>query len=55
LRPGCGLARGAPDCAVWDIRQGALEQTTDTARALTGRKPRSFAGFARDHATLFGS
>ena len=35
------------------IRQGALEQTTDTVRALTRREPRTFAGFAREHAGLF--
>ncbi len=35
------------------IRQGALEQTTDTVRTLTGREPRTFAQFARDHAGLF--
>ena len=37
------------------LRQGAAAQTTDTVRALTGREPRSFAEFARDHARLFGS
>ena len=35
------------------IRQGALEWTTDTVRLLTGREPRSFAEFAREHAGLF--
>ena len=35
------------------IREGALEQTTDTVRTLTGRKPRSFAEFAHEHAGLF--
>jgi uncharacterized protein YbjT (DUF2867 family) len=35
------------------IRQGALEWTTDTVRVLTGREPRSFAEFAREHAGLF--
>ena len=35
------------------IRQGALEQTTDTVRALTRREPRTFAVFAREHAGLF--
>jgi hypothetical protein len=34
-------------------RQGALEETTDSVRAFTGREPRSFAQFARDHAPLF--
>jgi hypothetical protein len=31
----------------------AAEQVTDTVQALTGRTPRSFAAFARDHAPLF--
>ena len=35
------------------LRQGAQERTTDAARALTGREPRTFAQFARDHASLF--
>ena len=35
------------------LRQGAHERTTDTARALTGREPRTFARFAHDHAGLF--
>jgi uncharacterized protein YbjT (DUF2867 family) len=37
------------------IREGALEPTTETVRALTGSKPRSFAEFARDHAHIFES
>lgn len=35
------------------IREGAFEETTDTVRVLTGREPRSFAEFARDHADAF--
>jgi uncharacterized protein YbjT (DUF2867 family) len=35
------------------IRQGALEQTTDIVRTLTRREPRTFAGFAQDHAMIF--
>jgi uncharacterized protein YbjT (DUF2867 family) len=35
------------------IREGALEQTTDTVRTLTGRDPRTFTQFARDHAGFF--
>lgn len=35
------------------IRQGALEQTTDTVRTLIGREPRTFAQFASAHARLF--
>ena len=35
------------------VRRGELEETTDTVRMLTGREPRSFAAFARDHAGLF--
>ena len=36
------------------IRDGALEDATDTVRVLTGREPRTFAEFARDHADAFG-
>lgn len=35
------------------LRQGAQDRTNDTVRALTGRKPQTFARFARDHAPLF--
>lgn len=35
------------------IREGALEHTTDTVRTLTGREPRTFTQFARDHAGFF--
>lgn len=35
------------------LRQGVAEQVTGTIEALTGRPPRSFAAFARDHARLF--
>jgi uncharacterized protein YbjT (DUF2867 family) len=35
------------------IREGKFEKTTDTVRALTGRKPRTFAQFARDHSAAF--
>ena len=35
------------------LRQGIQDRTTDKVRALTGREPRSFARFARDHAGLF--
>ena len=37
------------------LRQGAAAQISDQVRALTGREPRSFAKFARDHAGLFRS
>lgn len=37
------------------IRQGALAGTTGTVRAMSGREPRDFAAFARDHAALFGA
>jgi uncharacterized protein YbjT (DUF2867 family) len=54
------IAAGMPDWLVVQldrvfalIRAGALEETTDTVRVLTGREPRSFAEFARDHARLF--
>ena len=35
------------------LRQGAAEQVTATIESLTGRPPRDFACFARDHAELF--
>ncbi|HEX5617670.1 MAG TPA: SDR family oxidoreductase [Solirubrobacteraceae bacterium] len=35
------------------IRAGSFEDTTDSVRVLTGREPRSFAQFARDHADAF--
>ena len=35
------------------LRRGAQERTTGVVRALTGREPRAFARFARDHAELF--
>jgi uncharacterized protein YbjT (DUF2867 family) len=35
------------------LRQGAAQQVTTTVQALTGRAPRDFASFARDHARLF--
>jgi uncharacterized protein YbjT (DUF2867 family) len=54
------MAAGMPDWLVshltqlfGKIRQGALETVTDTVRTLTGREPRSFSEFARDHAVLF--
>lgn len=36
------------------LRDGGQEGTTDTVQTLTGREPRSFADFAREHAPLFG-
>ena len=56
-----GLAQGgAPDWLVDHvvgvfriIRQGGVEATTDAVHALTGREPRTFAQFARDHSALF--
>jgi len=54
------VAAGMPDWLVDQldgaftlIRDGALEETTDCVRVLTGREPRSFAEFARDHAAAF--
>jgi hypothetical protein len=35
------------------LRKGAAERMTDTVCGVTGRAPRSFAQFARDHAPLF--
>ena len=34
-------------------RRGAAEEVTATVESLTGRAPRDFAAFARDHARLF--
>jgi uncharacterized protein YbjT (DUF2867 family) len=54
-------AAGTPDwfadqlIVLWgEVRSGACETTTDAVRVLTGRAPRRVAGFARDHAQLFG-
>jgi uncharacterized protein YbjT (DUF2867 family) len=48
-------AAGMPDWLVTQligvfrlIRDGAMAETTETARELTGREPRSFAAFARE-------
>ena len=35
------------------LRQGACEQVTATVESLTGSRPRDFASFAHDHASLF--
>jgi uncharacterized protein YbjT (DUF2867 family) len=35
------------------LRGGAQDRTTDTVRSLTGRDPRGFAQFAREHARHF--
>jgi hypothetical protein len=35
------------------LREGRGADVTDSVRRLTGRDPRSFADFARDHAVLF--
>lgn len=35
------------------LRRGFQDRTTGAVRALTGREPRTFARFARDHAGLF--
>jgi uncharacterized protein YbjT (DUF2867 family) len=35
------------------LRQGVAERVTDGVESLTGRPPRDFASFARDHAFLF--
>jgi uncharacterized protein YbjT (DUF2867 family) len=35
------------------IRAGALEETTDVVRAVSGREPRDIDAFARDHAAAF--
>jgi uncharacterized protein YbjT (DUF2867 family) len=55
-------AAGMPDWLVDHLdrvfalmRDGAMAETTDTVRVLTGREPRSFVQFARDHADVFGA
>jgi uncharacterized protein YbjT (DUF2867 family) len=35
------------------LRSGVVAQPTDTVRSVTGREPRSFATWARDHAAAF--
>jgi uncharacterized protein YbjT (DUF2867 family) len=54
------VAAGMPDWLADELivlfgilRQNVQEQTTDTVGTLTGREPRSFAQFARDHAARF--
>lgn len=54
-------AAGLPDWLVGHlhglfglIRQGALEATSDHVQVLIGRRPRSFADFARERAAAFG-
>jgi uncharacterized protein YbjT (DUF2867 family) len=54
------VGAGTPEFVVGQIvavfgvlRQGAQDRTTDAVRALTGREPRAFAQFARDHASHF--
>jgi uncharacterized protein YbjT (DUF2867 family) len=56
------VAAGMPDWLVAHldgvfglIRAGALEETTDTVQTVTGREPRGFAEFARDHARVFSA
>jgi uncharacterized protein YbjT (DUF2867 family) len=36
-----------------ELRGGAAEATTDVVRVLTGREPRTLAGFLRDHAAAW--
>ena len=35
------------------LRRGAAERVTAAVESLTGRRPRDFATYARDHAGLF--
>jgi uncharacterized protein YbjT (DUF2867 family) len=35
------------------LRQGIIDQPTEAVRAVTGREPRTFAEWAREHAALF--
>lgn len=54
------LEAGLPDYLVdflvmlaAEVRAGAGSQVSDTVRAVTGRDPRAFAEFAREHASAF--
>jgi len=54
------LESGAPDWMAdtlvvlfGELRRGIAAQTTDSVRILTGREPRGFAQFARDHRAIF--
>jgi uncharacterized protein YbjT (DUF2867 family) len=38
-----------------ELRKSVQSQTTDTVRTITGRTPRSFSDFARDHASAFSA
>lgn len=56
------LKQGAPDWMARNLvilfgmlRDGVSAKVTGTVRALTGHAPRTVAGFARDHARLFGA
>jgi uncharacterized protein YbjT (DUF2867 family) len=55
-------AAGMPDWLVEHLsrlfavaKEGTLEAVTRNVRELTGREPRTFAEFAREHARLFGA
>ena len=37
------------------LRRGVQDRTSDAVRVLTGRRPQTFASFARDHAAMFRS
>jgi uncharacterized protein YbjT (DUF2867 family) len=37
------------------VRAGGMDRPTDAVRALTGRAPRTFAQFAREHAAFFAA
>jgi uncharacterized protein YbjT (DUF2867 family) len=54
------IARGLPEavagqvvCVFALLRAGAAERVTPAVEALTGRAPRDFASFAREHTALF--
>lgn len=54
------LAEGMPEAVTEfilgffaSVRTGSLAQPTDAVRTLTGREPRTFGQFARDHVALF--
>ena len=54
------VQEGMPDVVAGEVvkvfamlRRGAAEETTPAVESLTGRAPRDFAAYARDHAHLF--
>jgi uncharacterized protein YbjT (DUF2867 family) len=58
---GAMTRQGFPDAVAAEVvklfaqlRRGVAEPVTEAVESLTGRPPRDFASFAREHAGLFG-